>query len=123
MRASLCSLFFFFFNDTATTEIYTLSLHDALPISGPAFGRDGRGDGGGVPQPQRPALPLSFGGARNAEPRLRSDDAGEGLRGGAGGSIEVSGVRCRVSGLLIGVGTVRAAGQRYFGRERRRTTR
>ena len=28
-----CSLsFFFFFNDTATTEIYTLSLHDALPI-------------------------------------------------------------------------------------------
>src|SRR5882762_5673868 len=29
------SLFFFFFNDTATTEIYTLSLHDALPISAP----------------------------------------------------------------------------------------
>src|SRR5215469_6041102 len=27
--------FFFFFNDTATTEIYTLSLHDALPISPP----------------------------------------------------------------------------------------
>ena len=25
-------LFLFFFNDTATTEIYTLSLHDALPI-------------------------------------------------------------------------------------------
>src|SRR5437867_10543572 len=32
---------FFFFNDTATTEIYTLSLHDALPISeyGTANGR------------------------------------------------------------------------------------
>src|SRR2546427_12338006 len=33
---TLCCLFFFlffFFNDTATTEIYTLSLHDALPIS------------------------------------------------------------------------------------------
>jgi len=30
---SMCNcLFFFFFNDTATTEIYTLSLHDALPI-------------------------------------------------------------------------------------------
>src|SRR2546427_7977779 len=29
----LVSFFFFFFNDTATTEIYTLSLHDALPIS------------------------------------------------------------------------------------------
>src|SRR5258708_23638949 len=28
----LLSSFFFFFNDTATTEIYTLSLHDALPI-------------------------------------------------------------------------------------------
>jgi len=26
-------VFFLFFNDTATTEIYTLSLHDALPIS------------------------------------------------------------------------------------------
>src|ERR1022692_5292605 len=30
---SLLCVFFFFFNDTATTEIYTLSLHDALPIS------------------------------------------------------------------------------------------
>src|SRR6266536_1447777 len=29
----LCPSVFFFFNDTATTEIYTLSLHDALPIS------------------------------------------------------------------------------------------
>src|SRR6266566_149010 len=29
------SFLFFFFNDTATTEIYTLSLHDALPISWP----------------------------------------------------------------------------------------
>src|SRR3712207_8694705 len=28
----MSSCFFFFFNDTATTEIYTLSLHDALPI-------------------------------------------------------------------------------------------
>src|SRR5205823_13476109 len=30
------ALFLFFFNDTATTEIYTLSLHDALPISIPS---------------------------------------------------------------------------------------
>src|ERR1051326_4860506 len=30
------TFFVFFFNDTATTEIYTLSLHDALPISSPA---------------------------------------------------------------------------------------
>src|SRR3989442_8318753 len=35
MSASKCT--FFFFNDTATTEIYTLSLHDALPIFGRAF--------------------------------------------------------------------------------------
>src|SRR2546422_4822416 len=33
MCMSIVSLSFFFFNDTATTEIYTLSLHDALPIS------------------------------------------------------------------------------------------
>ena len=35
-------LVFFFFNDTATTEIYTLSLHDALPISVVEGARDGR---------------------------------------------------------------------------------
>src|SRR5690349_22043688 len=54
--------FFFFFNDTATTEIYTLSLHDALPIC--------RGDNGG-----RPAL--RFGGdepVRLARPRTRSEE-------------------------------------------------
>src|SRR5215470_18879560 len=33
--------FFFFFNDTATTEIYTLSLHDALPISWRTAARPG----------------------------------------------------------------------------------
>src|SRR2546425_7716705 len=33
MLAIVASAVFFFFNDTATTEIYTLSLHDALPIS------------------------------------------------------------------------------------------
>src|SRR6266576_4788608 len=32
---SLHNALFFFFNETATTELYTLSLHDALPISGP----------------------------------------------------------------------------------------
>src|SRR6266404_9349620 len=34
----LFDLFFFFFNDTATTEIYTLSLHDALPIAAEVHG-------------------------------------------------------------------------------------
>src|SRR5947208_15523671 len=37
----LCSsVYFFFFNDTATTEIYTLSLHDALPICGERSAED-----------------------------------------------------------------------------------
>src|SRR3712207_8641618 len=49
---------FFFFNDTATTEIYTLSLHDALPISpsgwrGPC--RTGRARCRAAPRPSRPA--------------------------------------------------------------------
>src|SRR3712207_9120395 len=33
LRHLILAYLFFFFNDTATTEIYTLSLHDALPIS------------------------------------------------------------------------------------------
>src|SRR6266540_7184585 len=36
VASNVFSVFFFFFNDTATTEIYTLSLHDALPISRPS---------------------------------------------------------------------------------------
>src|SRR5574341_1877935 len=43
----LIELPFFFFNDTATTEIYTLSLHDALPICG---GRSLRRRVGGLGQ-------------------------------------------------------------------------
>src|SRR5256885_12910047 len=55
--------FFFFFNDTATTEIYTLSLHDALPISGlepervgPRFGL---GQGVGAEQVARQAREIA----------------------------------------------------------------
>src|SRR5258708_40141940 len=46
---SFMFLFFFFFNDTATTEIYTLSLHDALPIwsnCGGVFRESGEGIAG-----------------------------------------------------------------------------
>src|SRR2546427_8863252 len=45
--------FFFFFNDTATTEIYTLSLHDALPISLNRTAVEGRlcGPRVGAPEP------------------------------------------------------------------------
>src|SRR6266536_835899 len=51
----IITLLFFFFNDTATTEIYTLSLHDALPIAGSAMG---------TPRPGGPATPDSGPGAR-----------------------------------------------------------
>src|SRR2546429_6621256 len=53
--------FFFFFNDTATTEIYTLSLHDALPIlHGVSPVEDhagGRGISSGPPGPSRISHP------------------------------------------------------------------
>src|SRR5471030_3529061 len=49
----VCLLFvFFFFNDTATTEIYTLSLHDALPI----FRPDGARLGSLTNAPQRDSI-------------------------------------------------------------------
>src|SRR2546430_13528792 len=49
--------FFFFFNDTATTEIYTLSLHDALPIfHQPPFGADI------MPESARAKIPGSWAG-------------------------------------------------------------
>src|SRR5260221_10152128 len=57
--------FFFFFNDTATTEIYTLSLHDALPICA----RHRRADPGAEP-----------GAAPRGGPRRR--DRGAGPRAG-----------------------------------------
>src|SRR3712207_8158786 len=51
----------FFFNDTATTEIYTLSLHDALPISRPEGARRGApGEGGARRLLRRPAHPAAL---------------------------------------------------------------
>src|SRR5438132_9154778 len=51
---SLLYFLFFFFNDTATTEIYTLSLHDALPISARAgSGPDGGAKPAGEPDVHR----------------------------------------------------------------------
>src|SRR6266704_5863896 len=56
-----CFLFFFFFNDTATTEIYTLSLHDALPICRrlPGLGRAGSPAGTGCAPPDRKSTRLN----------------------------------------------------------------
>src|SRR6266513_3771511 len=57
--------FFFFFNDTATTEIYTLSLHDALPISGALAGVPRGADPPGVRRPT--ARPPPRGSHRRSE--------------------------------------------------------
>src|SRR5271168_4250323 len=57
----------FFFNDTATTEIYTLSLHDALPISGPAVRRR-------TPTDRAPADRLRTGQGRGPRPPGRSEE-------------------------------------------------
>src|SRR5256885_12130244 len=57
------SISFFFFNDTATTEIYTLSLHDALPISqraGRAFPARTHSSNS-ARSPLRPARPAASG--------------------------------------------------------------
>src|SRR2546427_11344125 len=67
LHAAGCSVrvfFFFFFNDTATTEIYPLSLHDALPIS-PTVTALGL--------PARPAPPWVHG-HRRLRPTLRSEE-------------------------------------------------
>src|SRR3712207_7113217 len=63
----------FFFNDTATTEIYTLSLHDALPIW--AASPSAPGSRSGTPRPCRPC-----GSSRRSArpPRARSRDRGRG---------------------------------------------
>src|SRR3989441_7670384 len=62
--------FFFFFNDTATTEIYTLSLHDALPIS-PASGGSANAR---ASRPPETAPPAAAAAARPLRPRRRSEE-------------------------------------------------
>src|SRR5256885_6793360 len=61
--------FFFFFNDTATTEIYTLSLHDALPILPRDDRRVPRGAGLGRHGERRAGA-----GGRVERPRARSEE-------------------------------------------------
>src|SRR3712207_6958893 len=70
-------MLFFFFNDTATTEIYTLSLHDALPISGtPQLARPATAHGEyrrSRSRPQRRGRPDRAGGRRGCG-ALRSEE-------------------------------------------------
>src|SRR3712207_7541654 len=74
----------FFFNDTATTEIYTLSLHDALPIYAPTTPDQPRGGRAGG----RPACARGDGGGQDAAPgahpvaRVRGQQEQEPGRGG-----------------------------------------
>src|SRR2546429_5230677 len=96
--------FFFFFNDTATTEIYTLSLHDALPISGHGHQgqrhrqREGRGGGETPREPRiaraRAARLHPFGGERQQEQRgedAREDGVAEAEAGGDGSAARERG--------------------------------
>src|SRR2546428_13112969 len=97
--------FFFFFNDTATTEIYTLSLHDALPIS---VSRPGRRADGARPAGVLPLLPRALARRRRKwvirpsgivpRPRLAHRRASAGERGAV-----------RLAGKA-GMGPVRRAG-------------
>src|SRR5690349_22168877 len=66
-------MFLFFFNDTATTEIYTLSLHDALPI---CAGRPARAGSRGRPDAAR-HRPLQMRGARRRAGGRGGDDRSE----------------------------------------------
>src|SRR5438445_11050813 len=54
-RVCVLRLLFFFFNDTPTTEIYTLSLHDALPISPTTPARPARSPPTHAARPSRAA--------------------------------------------------------------------
>src|SRR3712207_6973710 len=70
-------LFFFFFNDTATTEIYTLSLHDALPILHAVAGCPGMADGegdGGTPRRVREMAPGPTSGGADQDEARRSEE-------------------------------------------------
>src|SRR2546426_8893374 len=103
--------FFFFFNDTATTEIYTLPLHDALPISLPhgatlqprcfapvlhprATGAVFHRDHGGVHPASHDALrPPSVVRRRRGRSDCRLRGSPPGARGGAGSQSRAAGTR------------------------------
>ena len=75
MRGSSEFLFVFFFNDTATTEIYTLSLHDALPIYFDQIlqSEDRRSSFSNLPEIEDSALMLSHEGKQQYVQSLHSD--------------------------------------------------
>src|SRR2546430_10244350 len=75
-QTHLIYCFFFFFNDTATTEIYTLSLHDALPICDDDIAQVSRN--GGVPvAPQEVRGGAATPGARGAHAQRSEEHTSE----------------------------------------------
>src|SRR5712691_1166430 len=123
------SLFFFFFNDTATTEIYTLSLHDALPIW-IVHGVQRRDDIRQFPDRAAAVLGLAAGMGRDApDEYLDAPDtlsSGHDLAAVAGRlchkdifGLESFGLdqraRCRASDLFLGNVQLRDAERRAFG--------
>src|SRR6266511_787171 len=107
--------FYFFFNDTATTEIYTLSLHDALPVSHSSSSAS----------PSRPAS--SSGGAeprrrsRNRERRLVKHERGDVPRRApplrpSVGSVAAAGGAVRLARARVLHGRARGRGLRRPGR-------
>src|SRR2546426_12520445 len=124
MIASICVCFapvhrfrsFFFFNDTATTEIYTLSLHDALPIYAEARSRGATGPGAGTPRVSAalgdaPNLPGTFALAAAGAAACGVDYVKVGLRGlrGEDGSRDFLTAVVRAAGHAAPGGHVIAA--------------
>src|SRR3712207_6891762 len=70
----------FFFNDTATTEIYTLSLHDALPISSARAMRRWFGPTASAPRSSGVATPYQRHVVNGADPALQAYMADHGAR-------------------------------------------
>src|ERR1043166_10042778 len=97
-------VFFFFFNDTATTEIYSLSLHDALPICW--FFAYGTGSGGNRSDA---GMPVHENGAGIADRSAgeRAGNAGEPAGGVTGGRAGRAAVRVERDEGGISVGEVR----------------
>src|SRR2546426_7328381 len=91
----MLSCLLFFFNDTATTEIYTLSLHDALPIS---LHRGGCGAGAGGHRVRRVLHRGEKG--RHGHVRTRARGGG-GTRGARGALGDRKSTRLNSSHLVI----------------------
>src|SRR6266850_4816749 len=87
MSGCLSFVSVFFFNDTATTEIYTLSLHDALPISAAAGPR--RSGAPGRPRAERDTLRSGVPAVAGRRDRRaqRPERAGHGRRAGAAAPV------------------------------------